>query len=152
MSDADPFASTLQHWIEVFMKHSIQDFMQFARESGLSRSQLGALFHLHYRGSAGVTDLGAHLGVTSAATSQMLDRLVQQGLILRSEDPTDRRVKQIALTDNGLQIIHNCIQTRQGWLLDLAEILSAREKEQIARGLNILINKTNQLHQSVEPK
>jgi DNA-binding MarR family transcriptional regulator len=150
MSDVDPFASTLQHWIEVFMKHSIQDFMQFARESGLSRSQLGALLHLHYRGSAGVTDLGTHLGVSSAATSQMLDRLVQQGLILRSEDPTDRRVKQIVLTDKGLQILHECIRARQSWLLDLAKILSARDKEQIERGLNILIDKANQLEQSSE--
>ncbi|MGD8456686.1 MAG: MarR family transcriptional regulator [Anaerolineales bacterium] len=134
------------------MKNSAHNLIHIARESGLSRSQLGTLFHLFHTGSTGVTDLGNHLGVTSAATSQMLDRLVQQGLILRSEDPTDRRVKQIDLTDKGLQIIHNCIQARQSWLLDLADTLSAHEKEQIARGLNILIEKTNQLESPVAPQ
>ena len=151
MSDSDPFFSTLHKWIEVFMKNSAQDLIQLARENGLSKSQLGTLFHLHHKGSVGVTDLGTHLGVTSAAASQMLDRLVQQGLILRSEDPTDRRVKQIALTDKGLQIVHECIQARQSWLLDLEEILSAREKETIAHGLNILIDKANQLEPPGEP-
>ena len=91
-------------------------------------SQFGALFHLHRMGSSGVTDLGDHLGVTSAAASQMLDRLVQQGLILRSEDPNDRRVKQIVLTDKGHQVLQESIRARQGWLDDLAETLSDRRK------------------------
>jgi DNA-binding MarR family transcriptional regulator len=151
MSDADPFASAIHNWIEIFMHRSMRDFIHYARHSGLSMSQLGALFHLHYRGSAGVTDLGAHLGVTSAATSQMLDRLVQQGLILRSEDPTDRRVKHIVLTEKGLHILNESVQARQKWLLDLAEILSQREKEQITRGLNILIDKADRLEQPIEP-
>ena len=62
------------------MHRSMRHFLRYARESGLSMSQFGALFHIHRRGSSGVTDLGDHLGVTSAAASQMLDRLVQQGL------------------------------------------------------------------------
>jgi DNA-binding MarR family transcriptional regulator len=151
MSGADPFVSTLRNWIEIFMNRSMRDFINYARASGFSMSQLGALFHLHYAGVAGVTDLGAHLGVTSAAASQMLDRMVQQELILRSEDPADRRVKQIVLTDKGLQVLQESIQARQSWLLDLAELLSPDEKEQIAKGLDILIDKANQLGQPVDP-
>lgn len=152
MSSADPFVSTLHHWIEVFRGHSMRNFMRYARESGLSMSQIGALFHLQRMGSTGVTDLGDHLGVTSAAVSQMLERLVQQGLILRSEDPSDRRVKQIVLTDKGLQVYQESIRARQGWLDDLAEILSADDKEQITAVLNILIDKANQLGQPLEPE
>jgi DNA-binding MarR family transcriptional regulator len=150
MSNADPFVSTLHLWIEAFMRRSMRNFLRYARESGLSMSQLGALFHLHRKGSTGVTDLGDHLGVTNAAVSQMLERLVQQELILRSEDPIDRRVKRIVLTDKGLQIFQESIRARQGWLVDLAEILSADEKEQITAALNILIDKANQFGQSIE--
>lgn len=151
MSGADPFDSTLHNWIETFMNRSMRDFINYARASGFSMSQLGALIHLHHAGVAGVTDLGAHLGVTSAAASQMLDRMVQQELILRSEDPADRRVKQIVLTEKGLRVLQESIQARQSWLLDLADLLSVDEKEQIAKGLNILIDKANQLGQTVEP-
>jgi DNA-binding MarR family transcriptional regulator len=152
MSGPDMFASSLRNWIDVFTRHTRRNFIRFARESGLSMSQLGALFHLQRKGCTGVTDLGDHLGVTSAAVSQMLERLVQQGLILRSEDPSDRRVKKIVLTDKGLQVYQESIRARQGWLDDLAEILSADEKEQITAMLNILIDKANQLEQPIEPE
>jgi DNA-binding MarR family transcriptional regulator len=151
MQMADLLVVTLQEWIEVSMHRSIRNFICYAREGGLSMSQLGALFHIHRRGGRGVTDLGDHLGVTSAAASQMLERLVQQGLILRSEDPRDRRVKRITLTDEGLQVLQESIRARQGWLVDLAQALTDSEKEAIIAALNILIDKANQLGQPKEP-
>jgi DNA-binding MarR family transcriptional regulator len=151
MPSADPLVVALQKWMEVSMHRSIRHFICYARESGLSMSQLGALFHIHRRGSSGVTDLGDDLGVTSSAASQMLERLVQQELILRSEDPSDRRVKQIIMTDKGLHILQESIRARQGWLSDLAETLSDSEKEAIIAALNILIDKANHLGQPFEP-
>jgi DNA-binding MarR family transcriptional regulator len=151
MEEADPFVVTLQEWMEVFMHRSVHDFVGYARESGLSMAQLGALFQIHHRRSCGVTDLGDNLGVTSSAASQMLERLVQQELILRSEDPSDRRVKQIILTDKGLQVLQESIRGRQSWLSDLAETLSDSEKEAIIAALNILIDKANHLTHPVEP-
>jgi DNA-binding MarR family transcriptional regulator len=151
MEEADPFVLTLQEWMEVFMHRSVHDFVGYARESGLSMAQLGALFQIHHRGSSGVTDLGDNLGVTSSAASQMLERLVQQELILRSEDPSDRRVKQIVLTEKGLQVLQESIRARQSWLSDLAETLSDSEKENISAALNILIDKANHLRRPVEP-
>lgn len=151
MQQTDAFLVTLQKWMEVFMQRSMHDFMGYARESGLSMSQLGALFQIRRRGSSGVTDLGDDLGVTSSAASQLLERLVLQGLILRSEDPSDRRVKQLVLTEKGLQVLQESIRARQSWLSDLAETTSDSEKEAVIAALNILIDKANHLHQSVEP-
>lgn len=145
MSNADPFVSVFHQWIDVFMHRSMRRFIHYARDSGLSMSMIGALFHLHRKGSSGVTDLGERLGVTSAAASQMLERLVQQELILRSEDPNDRRVKQIVITDKGCRILEEGLCARQDWLKDLAEFLSIEEKEQITAAFNIMINKANQL-------
>lgn len=151
MQVADPLVVTLQKWIEVSMHRSIRHFICYARESGLSMSQLGALFHIHHAGSSGVTDLGDDLGVTSSAASQMLERLVQQELILRSEDPNDRRVKRIILTDKGLQVLRESICARQGWLSDLAATLSDLEKEAIIAVFNLLIDRAYHLGQPVEP-
>ena len=150
MQQADPFVVTLQRCIEIFMQRSMRDFLGYARESGLSMSQLGALFQIHHRESSGVTDLGDQLGVTSSAASQLLERLVQQELILRSEDPSDRRVKQLVLTDKGRQVLQESIRARQSWLYELAETLSDCEKEAITVALNTLIDKANHLNQPVE--
>ena len=145
MQSTDPVASTLQDWVEVFMRHSMRNFIRYARASGLSVSQLGALLHIHHESCSGVSHLGDHLGVTSAAASQMLERLVPQELILRSEDPNDRRVKQLVLTDKGEQVIQESIRARQGWLDELSEMLTISEQEQVTAALNILIEKTSQL-------
>jgi DNA-binding MarR family transcriptional regulator len=149
MQPADPFVVTLQRWIEVFVQRSMRDFIAHVRESGLSMSQVGALFQIRRRESTGVTDLAESLGVTSSAASQLLERLVQQELVLRSEDPSDRRVKQIILTDKGCRVIQESIRARQNWLSDLAETLSDPEKETTIAALNILIDKANHLNRPV---
>jgi len=147
MLEVDPVVNKLEQWIEVFMRHSMRDFIRFAKDRGLSISQLGALLNLYHSGSCGVSDLGDILGVTSAAASQMLERLVRQDLIFRYEDPNDRRVKQIVLTDEGQKLVQEGIHARQTWLGDLAETLSTSQKEQIVITLETLIDKANHLDQ-----
>lgn len=143
MPEDDHFRATLHQWIEFTMRGSMRNFIHYARASGLSMSQLGVLFHLSRRPGCGVTDLGDHLGVTSAAASQLLDRLVQHGLILRSEDPHDRRVKQIVLTDKGRLVLEEGIQARQDFLDYLAEALSEEEKDQVSASLQLMIDKAS---------
>lgn len=142
----DPFVDTLNEWIQVSMRHSMRNFLHYARESGLSMSHLGAIFHINRVGNCGVTEIGDHLGVTSAAASQMLDRLVQQGLIVRLEDPEDRRAKLIELTPEGQRILDEGIRARQIWLEQLAETLSESEKQAVAAALQLLITNSNQLN------
>ena len=147
---ADPFVDTLREWIELSMKHSMRSFIRFARKSGLSMSHLGATFYIHHQGSSCVSELGEHLGVTSAAASQMLERLVQQELILRTEDPVDRRAKQIVLTEKGQRLLEESVRARQEWLGDLSETLSDSEKETTQAALHILIDRVKNLAQPVE--
>ena len=144
MQTTDPFVTTLRTWIDIFMHRSMRNFIHYAKESGLSMSQIGALFRIRH-GASGVSDIGDDLGVTSAAASQMLDRMVQQGLIVRSEDPHDRRVKNLVLTDKGQQILDEGMQARQQWIEELADLLTIDEKEQALGVLYVLIEKTNQL-------
>ena len=145
MATTDPFLATYHQWIDLFMHRSMRHFIHHARESGLSMSMVGTLFHLHRHQGVGVTDLGDHLGVTSAAASQMLERLVQGGLIQRTEDPEDRRVKQIKLTEDGLRILRDGMRAHQCWLKDLADELSDDEKDQISSALKLMIDKAEEM-------
>jgi DNA-binding MarR family transcriptional regulator len=122
----------------------MREFILYSKKTGLSMSQIGALLHVS-KFSASVSDVGDGLGVTNAAASQMLDRLVHQELIVRSEDPDDRRGKKIVLTDKGRRVIEESIDARQGWLNDLAAVFSPAEKDQILAALDILIQKAGQL-------
>lgn len=145
MQWSDPFAAILHEWAAVFLHRSMRNFIRYTRDSGLSMSQIGAMFHIHREGCSGVSELGDDLGVTSAAASQMLERLVQQGLVTRSEDPADRRLKKLVLTEKGIQVIQEGMQARQGWLDDLAKTLSDSEKDHVVVALKILIDKAKRL-------
>ena len=149
MPEVDPLVSTLEMWIDVFMRRSMENMIHYARKKGLSMSQLGTLYHLNRMGSSGVSDIGDHLGVTSAAASMMLERLVQQNLIERSEDPRDRRVKQVVLTDRGRRVLEESTRTRKAWLNDLTKTLSDPEKTTINEALVMLVEKVNQFEQPV---
>ena len=151
MQPNEPFLTTLKDWVRVFMRRSMRNIVLYSRASGLSIAQIAALTRID-KGAGGVSDLGEELGVTSAAASQMLDRLVQQELILRSEDPADRRAKQIVLTEKGRQILQDGFNARQAWLEDLAATLSEGEKEQVSAALTILIAKVKQLDGEAAPE
>jgi len=144
MDSVDPFLGQFQELIEKFMHRSVRGMFRYSKRSGLGMSQIGALFHIS-RVTGGVSDLGDELGVTNAAASQMLDRLVQQGLILRSEDPADRRRIRIELTAKGRQALEESVDARQDWLKGLAAALSPAEREQILAAVTILIQKIDQL-------
>ncbi len=133
------------------MRRSMRNFILYSKASGLSMSQIHVLFQIHRRGLT-VSEIGDELGVTNAAASQMLDRLVQEGLIVRSEDPHDRRVKQLVLTEKGRKILDETIQSRQAWLHDLSNRLSPAEQEQVIAALHVLIEKVEQLDQTPNPK
>jgi DNA-binding MarR family transcriptional regulator len=141
----DPFVDAMKQWIQLSMRNSTRNFIHYARESGLSISHFGAIFYIYRIGSCGVTEIGEQLGVTSAAASQMLERLVQQGVVLRTEDPQDRRVKRIVLTEKGRRILDEAIQARQSWLEELAHSLSPSEKDSVISALKLLIGKVNQM-------
>ncbi len=132
------FNQVLQNWAEVFMRRSMREFVQFSKASGLSMGQLSTLFRLYHRGGCGVSDIGEDLGVTNAAASQMIDRLVQQGLIQRAEDPNDRRVKSLTLTQKGRALVEESIASRRRWMEELTQTLTPQEQESIIQSLTLL--------------
>jgi DNA-binding MarR family transcriptional regulator len=119
-SSREDFAHALHEWNSSLMDLSMHRMAAFARDRGLSMSQIGALFRLHHSGACAVTDIAENIGVSPAAASQLLDRLVQADLLIRTEDPEDRRVRRIELSDHGREIIREMVGTREGIATELA--------------------------------
>ena len=145
MNKSDEFLDALSDWAGLVTKRSMHEFVRYAKGNGYSMSQLGALMHLNKIGVSGIADIGDHLGVTTAAVSQMIDRMVGQGFLERTEDPEDRRAKRIELTDRGKQVIDGCAEARQRWFKPLASILSEDERRNVTEALRLIITKTQEL-------
>jgi DNA-binding MarR family transcriptional regulator len=132
------FSDVLREWVKVFMQRSMSDFKLFMDETELSSSQVNVLMRLHSRGKCDVSDIAAGMGVTNPAASQTVDRLVQRKLLERTEDPKDRRFKQITLTVEGQALVERSFEARRHWMDELARVLSLEEQEVIAAALAVL--------------
>jgi DNA-binding MarR family transcriptional regulator len=137
-SFTERFGLVLREWAAVFMRRSMRDFVQLSKQSGLSMSQMGTLFRLYHGGFCGVSELADHLGVTNAAASQMIDRMVQQGLLERAEDPNDRRAKNISLTPQSRQLVEASIEARRRWIEQLTTQLTLDQQQSISQALHTL--------------
>lgn len=145
MSRSNMFTQALHEWAEAFMHRSFRDFKRFMDSTGLSASQVNTLMRLYHHGTCGVTDIAQSLGITNAASSQLLDKLVSQGLIDRSEDAHDRRVKQITLTEKGRELLREGIAARRRWMEDLTTTLSRQDQEAIIAALMLLTDAARRL-------
>ena len=138
MTASDSLERALREWAHVFMRRSVHEFIRAMKDAGLSPSQLSTLMRLHYHGPCPISEVGDDLGVTTAAASQMVERLVQQGLIERSEDPEDRRVRPIRLTPQGKALVGRGIEARLAWMQGLQDALAPKEQAQASRILGRL--------------
>ncbi len=140
-----PLLQVLREWMCATMRHSMRGFLLFAKEHNYSVEQLNVIFRIQHKGACGVSELADEMGVTRAAASQLLQRLVQQGVVERSEDPRDRRNRRMALTEAGREVAQRSMQARQNWLYELSERLSAEEQDQVAEALQVLVERAAEL-------
>ncbi len=125
-------------WSTTFIRLSLHDFNRYTRSMGLSLSQMTVLMHLYYQGPSEVTNFCEMMQLSPAGASQMIERMVQQGVVQRTEAPDDRRVRLVSLTGQGRQIVEESIAARQAWIDQLVAGLSADEGERVAESLRIL--------------
>jgi len=138
MSDSLLFEETVRDWLRVYMRRSMQEFQRWSRSSGLSPSHLNTLMGLYHAGSCRTADIVAQIGLTPAAASQIADRLTSLGLVERTEDSEDRRVKRLALTEKGRAWVESGLQAKMAWLVALAQHIPLGDQEQVTRGLACL--------------
>jgi DNA-binding MarR family transcriptional regulator len=77
------------------------------RKLDVPLAQLKSLFIIQIRENISVRDLAADLGVTPGNVTSIIDRLVGQGLVQRTENPDDRRIVMLQMTDKGRETISN---------------------------------------------
>ena len=104
-------------------------------DAAVTLPQVLLLHRVVEAGSASFSDLAADSNASAAAMSQMIDRLVQQGLLRRAEDPLDRRRKAIAATTRAHAFLRKLAAARSAdYQLGLAP-LSRELRAQLASAL-----------------
>jgi DNA-binding MarR family transcriptional regulator len=84
-------------------------------------------------------ELSDRIGVGLAALSGMIDRLVTNDLVIRQEDPHDRRVRRISLSEGGAELIRSIITAGAEKQRNLLSRLSDQELARVADATMIMV-------------
>ncbi len=108
----------------------------------LTVPQIKTLFFVSNQRGTSPTKLAAALGVTPPNVTGIVDRLVEQGLLVREDSPEDRRALVLHTTEKGESVLSGLRERRTGAMREILEYLDAGDLSQLARGLAKLAGAT----------
>jgi len=119
--------------------------LRVIEECGLSMTQCKALLELGGIGEGNkprqVSELAETFGVSVPSMSRAVDALVCEDLATRVEDSEDRRVRRVAITAKGKELVDTLLVVRQAGLESFAESLSAAQRRKLDAAIESLMDR-----------
>ena len=114
--------------------------LEIIDELGLSLTQLKAVQIISTAGGEEMSlkQLGDSLELSLPAISRAVDGLVQRGLVTRTEDESDRRIKRVRPTAEAERLVARLIDIRFEQLGTFVESLDQRERSKLTSALAVL--------------
>jgi MarR family 2-MHQ and catechol resistance regulon transcriptional repressor len=104
-------------------------------DTGLGLSDFGVLEVLLHKGPLPVNTIGPIVDLTPGSISIAVDRLFAKGLVTRVESGEDRRVRIVALTPRGKDLIVSAFRKHSGQMKRVFSELSAQELSALEEAL-----------------
>jgi DNA-binding MarR family transcriptional regulator len=137
---ADVTPEALTALVESLMRtlHSrppVSEGLAIMNESGLTVPQVVALHVLRLGGPRSVSEIADRIGLSRAATSHLVDRLVGMGMVDRAEDAEDRRQKRVSTTPAADVLIDRLMLSRMEGITTVFSMLRQETRVLMAVGL-----------------
>jgi DNA-binding MarR family transcriptional regulator len=107
-------------------------------EGGLSPSQTAALGTLERRGPLTPSELATQERIQRPTVTRLLARLEEEGLVVRSADPQDRRSSLITISEHGQALLIESRTRKDAFLAQRLRVLDADELATLDRAAAIL--------------
>ena len=107
---------------------------------GLGVTEAQAVSYLTAHGDQGQNELAAGLGLSSGASTALVDRLERQGIAERYPHPSDRRRTLVRLTSRGQTVV----QVSREWLLAAFQDIPASDHQALAETLRSLAGRLSE--------
>ncbi|MBP2666605.1 MAG: transcriptional regulator, MarR family [Firmicutes bacterium] len=104
----------------------------------MTLSQCTAMIEIGRAGFLSVNQLAERLDLDKSTVSRSSDRLVVDGLLLREEDPADRRYVVLKLSDKGKQSYSNLEQRMTSYFEKVIAEIDPHERDQVLKSLQLL--------------
>ncbi len=104
-------------------------------EDEVTLPQLRVLVMIASRGPHNLTAVAQGLGVHASNATRTCDKLVDAGLIHRSDDPTDRRNLVLQLTQSGQQLVATMTERRRAAIAKVLAKMPSRLRHNLLPAL-----------------
>ncbi len=117
------------------IENEVRERLRVEHDTTLPRFDVMAAL---YRSEAGLkmSELSGELRVSNGNVTGIVDRLVNDGLIVRSPVPGDRRAMLVRLTQKGRETFAGMAAEHEGWIDELLGAASADEAAMLAGRLH----------------
>ncbi len=142
MTSEQALASDLYAVVVHLHKNCAADLFEAVGALDLSFTQIKLL---HYLGDADeeltLKQAAEAVHVSLPAASRMVDDLVRRGFVERREDPEDRRMKRVRVTDSASAVVRKLNAARLSGLEEFARGLTDPERSVLATALDELLKR-----------
>lgn len=120
--------------------------MDDLQKSGLWDSDFRVLEVLLHKGPLPVNVIGPKVNLTPGSISTAVDRLFKRGFVSRVESPEDRRIRMVALTQKGRNVIAPVFRAHAAIMEKVFSELSPTELKQFEDLLKRVGKRAESLH------
>jgi len=104
----------------------------------LTMRQMRVLGIVTHEPGMATSDLGHRLGVSAPTASGLVERLTAKGLLTRTDDPTDRRIHRLSLTDAGREVVDGMDTVLERFIDTVLPLISLEDLQEIRHASQIL--------------
>ncbi len=121
--DLNKVSSTLLH-LSFSLNKIIFNNTELTKGLSIPISHVRVLFCLQKNGSMSISEIAKKLGMYKPNMTPILDKLIQEGFIIRSEDPKDRRILRIKHTKKADDFLNEQMKKLEQIFANKMSILS----------------------------
>jgi MarR family transcriptional regulator, lower aerobic nicotinate degradation pathway regulator len=133
------------HHIRRLQQIAVALFLQETEPLGLTPVQYAALQAVASAPGTDQRTLARTIGLDTSTTGGVIDRLEARGLLLRSANPDDRRVRLLALTDAGQTLLREATPAMLRAQQRILAPLPPAERAEFMRLLRAIVTANNAL-------
>lgn len=133
------------HYVRRLQQIAVALFLQETAEYGLTPVQYAALQTVSNTPDVDQRTLARSIGHDTTTIGGVIDRLEARGLLIRKTTPDDRRVRLLAITDEGKALLDAVAPSVLRAQARILAPLPAREREEFMRMLRKLVDANNDL-------
>lgn len=133
------------HYIRRLQQIAVAIFIQETEAHGLTPVQYGALQAVANTPGLDQRTLARTIGFDTSTMAGVIDRLEARGLMLRNASPTDRRVRRLTATPEGLALLARVQPDMLRAQDRMLAPLPTSERVEFMRMLRTLVDTNNEL-------